>query len=176
MQDAHRLDPINGEYLLQAGLASELAARASRDEAQKRRLFEEAGRAYLKALRLQPNDAALMVRMANVETERAADLDPRRFAQADAWWQSAIAADPKSTTLRAKYEQNRPAAARRAVARLEAQTQVQPNDAPRRVSLAHAYLALGEAAKARRSIEEALRLAPGDPEAERLRATIGGGS
>ena len=62
-----------------------------------------------------------------------------------------------------------------AVVRLEAKTQVQPQDVAGRVALAEAYLAVGDTAKAEASIEEALRLDPGNPEAERLRATSGRG-
>ncbi len=98
---ARQLDPWNPFSAFHLGEACRLAVAEDPDYASRQVLRNRAERAYADGLRIFPRDENLLVRRAQVLGEL------KRFDEAEASFQAALAADPQLEILRQLYEEHR---------------------------------------------------------------------
>lgn len=154
-------------------------------ESRRRADYERAVDHYDRARRMQPRGIPAVVGLARTHTLAGRVGNPDRFTDADRWWRRAVQLDPQDWEVHNGYglmlnswanaRRGDPTVRRRAVAQLESAVRIKPDHVPAWLNLAKLRSALADRDSARQAVDRALRLQPGNPEAEALAERIDDG-
>lgn len=164
---ATRLQPFDPSYPKRAGDLNRLIALATPDRTLRRSHLQAADRYYRAALRLQPGELDLLLKMAVTNSIWADSVDPTRFTEAEYWWTQARRADPHDPELLAEYVDSLNVMRGRA-GELGQLALADPGNADAWVAAAQASVALGDLQATRDRVARALAVDPNNDAARRL--------
>ncbi len=103
VERARRLDPWETIYPTAAANRALAAAASAPSTGKEEALLRRALDDYQAALRVQGPNVFPTTAIARTYTRWAQDIDPRRFADAERWWQRAVGLDPRNGELRIEH-------------------------------------------------------------------------
>jgi tetratricopeptide (TPR) repeat protein len=168
---ALRMTPYFGEYPEREAILTMAAVKASQDPEKKLTLLHRARDLFEHADRLQPNDLEIHLQTAYMYTIWGTSVDPRRYVEAMDAWGRLLKLDPHDPELRGTYTQVKEQM-RADLTQWDAAALAKPDDPAGWILVARGFLALEDATAARPALERALRVDPGNAEAQQLIARI----
>jgi O-antigen ligase len=167
LDGAMKLQPLDASYPRRAGDLHRVVALATTDLRDRAAHLDDAARYYRRALRLQPNDLDLTIKMAVVASLWAESIDPSHSVEAERWWQAVLRADPYDPTVIFGHSDWQ-ASMRARAGELGQLALADANNAAAWAVAAEASAAIGDGNEARARAGRALAIDPGNSRANQV--------